>query len=77
MASVPAASRFELVLNEDGILPALRAMSSMQELIISCSTFSWWGAWLGSHEKIIVHKKWFVGEISDYEDIYRPGWIRL
>lgn len=77
VASVPAASRFELVLNEEGVLPALRSMSAMQELVISCSTFSWWAAWLGQQEKVMVQKKWFVGEISDYEDVYRHGWTRL
>lgn len=75
--TVPGASRFELVINEEDVLPALRTMSGMQELVVSCSSYSWWGAWLGNQEKVMIQKKWFIGEISDYEDVYRPGWTRL
>lgn len=52
-------------------------MTAMQELIISCSSFSWWGAWLGETQKVILPGKWFTGQIYDYQDVYEPHWIKL
>lgn len=75
--SVPAARKFELVLNEEDTLGALRSLSGMQELVMSCSSFSWWAAYLGEPDQVIVQKDWFAGVISDYQDVYRTSWIKL
>lgn len=74
---LPAGRRFELVLNEEDTLGALRSMSGMQELVMSCSSYSWWGAYLGEPEQVIVQKDWFAGVISDYRDVYRDQWTKL
>lgn len=75
--SVPASRRFELVLNEEDTLDALRSMSGMQELVMSCSSYSWWAAYLGEPDQVIVQQDWFTGKISDYQDVYRESWIKL
>lgn len=75
--SVPASRRFELVINEEDTLDALRSMSGMQELVMSCSSYSWWAAYLGEPDQVIVQQDWFTGNISDYQDVYRESWIKL
>ncbi len=52
-------------------------MTAMEELVMSCSSFSWWGAWLGNTRKVIVPRDWFVGGVEDYRDIYLPHWVTL
>ncbi len=56
---------------------AIRRMTSMQELILSCSSFSWWGAYLGQQQKALIPGNWFTGQIEDFQDIYLPHWIKL
>lgn len=56
---------------------AIRRMTSMQELILSCSSFSWWGAYLGQQQKVLIPGNWFTGQIEDFQDIYLPHWIQL
>lgn len=75
--SLPASRRFELVLNEEDTLGALRSMSGVQELVMSCSSYSWWAAYLGEPDQVIVQKDWFTGEISDYQDVYRDQWTKV
>lgn len=77
LRSVPAARRFELVLNEEDTLGALTRMSGMHELVMSCSSYSWWAAYLGQPDQVIVQKDWFASVISDYQDVYRSQWIKL
>jgi len=48
--------------------------------IISNSTFSWWGAWLGSNKdkKVIAPEKWFNDDFGySYVDIVPSEWIKL
>ncbi len=77
VASLPEARRFELSVDRHPALEALREMTAMQELILSCSTFSWWGAWLGRPETVLIQKRWFAGFIADDQDVYCPAWIRI
>mgnify|MGYP003646639685 FL=1 len=44
--------------------------------IVSPSSFSWWGAWLGKDNKrVITGDKWFgPGGPQDYQDVICEGW---
>lgn len=44
--------------------------------IMSPSSFSWWGAWLGSSSKVVAPAPWFgAGGPPDYQDIYCDNWV--
>jgi len=77
IAGIPAFDRFTIEIDCNSPCDALRRMTAMQELILSCSSFSWWGAWLGETEKVMLPGKWFTGQIYDYHDVYEPHWIKL
>ena len=54
-------------------------MTKMKHLIISNSTFAWWGAYLNQNNGIIVIPDPWLGPALDHEntnDIYYPTWIR-
>jgi len=53
-------------------------MTLCDNLIISNSSFSWWGAWLNRNEDkiIIAPKKWYVME-RNYDEMCPADWIRL
>ena len=57
----------------------LCCMTHCDNLIIACSSFSWWGAYLNKKEgKIIVSDKWWGPQYADREekDIRPPQWIQ-
>lgn len=57
----------------------LRLMSSCKHHIIANSSFSWWGAWLGTNiDKItITPYKWLNDPSKVSRDIIPDGWIRI
>lgn len=66
----------------DDILPwqALWLISLCKHFIISNSSFSWWGAFLGEKTDSVVlcPDIWFGPEIEvDTSDIYRNNWIKI
>lgn len=77
LKAIPDADHFTIEVDNSSPCDALRLMSSMQELIMSCSSFSWWAAYLGKIERVVVPCNWFVGEINDYQDVYLSHWIQL
>jgi hypothetical protein len=54
----------------------LRLMKTCKHHIISNSSFSWWGAWLGSNpEQIVVcPKKWRINDVQMFQP---ENWIQL
>ena len=52
-------------------------MSMCNYNIIANSTFSWWGAWLAGHDRVIAPKLWFGPDGEDPTDIYIDRWEYL
>jgi hypothetical protein len=57
----------------------MHLMSLCKHSIIANSSFSWWGAWLGSYEgKIVVApKRWFSDSSFDTKDLIPERWTVL
>ena len=54
----------------------MRLMSMCKHHIIANSSFSWWGAWLGSNiDKIIIAPRNWFATGKDVKDLYPEGWV--
>lgn len=62
---------------ESNEIDDIREMTACEELIMSCSSFSWWAAYLGEHKKVIVDKKWYNDNGLIDKDIYEDTWIKI
>ena len=57
----------------------LFALSQCDSIIMSNSSFSWWGGWLGKSKEIIVSPdQWFGPKgPKDYDDRFSKNWIKI
>lgn len=67
------------VSKSNNTLVDLCLMSKCHYHIIANSSYSWWGAWLANSQKVIAPKKWFSGNLSDWDttDLYCPKWVSI
>jgi hypothetical protein len=56
-------------------------MSLCRNAIIANSSFSWWGAWLGDHQRnrtVVAPQKWFTDEANeDYSGVVPQRWVKI
>lgn len=64
--------------NSKSDLEDLYLLSQCDNHILTNSSFSWWGNYLGKQkQRTVVPNKWFAAAgPQDYEDIYRENWIK-
>jgi hypothetical protein len=57
----------------------LRLMTHCKHFIVANSSFSWWGAWLGTAtDKVVVApERWFADPSADEGDIVPSSWVRI
>ena len=57
----------------------LYALSQCDSIIMSNSSFSWWGSWLGKSKEIIVSPDQWFGHKGpkDYDDRFNEKWIKI
>jgi len=65
--------------NSKNELEDLYLLSQCDDLILTNSSFSWWGSFLGKDKNnVVVPSRWFSKDgPQDYNDIYREGWIKI
>jgi len=77
--SIDSKLSFQIISNEEPIADLIE-ISSSSNVIISNSTFSWWGAWFASKlhgSKIIFPRPWFADLTNPELPLYVPSWIPL
>jgi hypothetical protein len=54
-------------------------ISKCQDFIVSNSTFSWWGAWLGNRGRVIAPTPWYGVGLShnNTDDLYPNEWEKI
>lgn len=67
--------RFDLPPKENLEHQDMNLMASCRSIIMANSSFSWWGAYLGDHEKVICPKQWFVDGLQRTELL--DNWIKI
>lgn len=67
--------RFELPDKDNSETDDLNLMASCKSIIGANSSFSWWAAYLGEHEKVIFPKQWFVDGVQRTELL--PEWTTI
>jgi hypothetical protein len=67
------------VKNDISLAECVTLMSTCKHFIIANSSFSWWGAWLGSysHKIVIAPKLWLADESTDTTGLIPESWIRI
>jgi hypothetical protein len=57
----------------------LYLMSVCNHNVIANSSFSWWGAWIGSSNSriVIAPNRWFSGAEYETQDLIPSSWIRM
>jgi hypothetical protein len=71
---LPEYIKYQFVSNTE--LDDLITMSQADFVIMSNSTFSWWGSYLGKHKTTLVPDVWNNSN-NDHSDIYRDDMIRI
>ena len=66
-------------LNNNDEIDDMISLSMCDSVIMSNSTFSWWGSWFGDQkEKVIAPKNWFGPKgAKHFQDLYRDEMIKL
>jgi len=72
---IPNSINYEFCSSDE--LEDLKTLSECDYAIISNSSFSWWGSYLGKDKKTIVPNKWFNNITYDVSDIYREDMIKI
>lgn len=67
--------RWTLAPKENSETDDLNLMASCTCLIMANSSFSWWGAFLGWHEKVIAPRAWHTDEVQRTEPL--PEWTQI
>ena len=75
--SCKGAEKLTIIPRHGNEIEDIRTLTSCEEFIMSCSSFSWWAAYLGNHKKVIVDKKWYNDNQLKEDDIYEKSWIKI